>query len=702
MNLQRHLPFLGDVISCFYVALIKGVFTALVLMTTVVLLTQTASAKEEELEQGSINHPGEVTRGELLFKNQHDYSTAPLMHTEVNMEVTGLIARVKVKQFFNNPFDEWKEGIYVFPLPDDAAVDHMRMHVGERIIEGQIKEKQEAKRTYEAAKANGQRASLVEQERPNLFTNSVANIAPQETIIVEIEYQQSVTFDTNKFSLRFPTTITPRFIPGNIEIEGFTGTGWGKNTDEVEDAARITPPVVAPGDAKRNPLVINIDLDAGIPLTSITSPYHDIKLDKRNNAHFEVALTEKEIPSDRDFELVWQAEEKDMPQAALFNHRKADANYSLLMLMPPQERQENKLSRELTFVIDTSGSMSGTSIKQAKQALSLAVSELGANDFFNVIEFNSQPNKLFEQPIQATPSNISRAQHYITALYATGGTQMASALNMAFDQNTTNAPIKQIVFLTDGAVGNEDALFTIIKHRLNDYRLFTVGIGSAPNSHFMRRAAKFGRGTHTYIGNLAEVQEKMATLFNKLEKAMLADINIDWQGADVETWPTKVPDLYAGEPLMIVAKHEQEIGNINISGKLSNKEWNASLKLQGGQNNEGVPVLWAKQKIESLMDTYRTSSERESIKQQVISTALQYHLVSKFTSLIAVDVTPAKPLEENLDSQAMPVNLPHGQQHQKIFGPMPQGGLAFGFQLFIGGLCLLLSLFRNKALRYFA
>lgn len=702
MNLQRHLPFLGDVLNCFYLAFVKGLLTALVLMTTVIFLTQTASAKEEELEQGGINHPGEVTRGELLFKNQHDYSAAPLMHTEVNMEISGLIARIKVKQFFSNPFDEWKEGVYVFPLPETAAVDRMKMYIGDRVIEGQIQERQQAKRTYEAAKAKGQRASLVEQERPNLFTNSVANIAPKETIVVEIEFQQQVTFDSNQFSLRFPTAITPRYIPGNVEIESFSGTGWGKNTEQVNDAARITPHVVLPGDAKRNPLSINIDLDAGIALTSITSTYHDIKLNKLKDTHFKVDLGSKEIPSDRDFELVWQAEAKDTPQAALFNHRTKEGNYSMLMLMPPQERKTNKLDRELTFVIDTSGSMSGTSIRQAKKALLLAVSELEQNDFFNVIEFNSHSNKLFSQPVQATSANISKAEYFINGLHATGGTEMASALNMAFDQNSSTAPIKQIVFLTDGSVGNENFLFNIIKKRLNDYRLFTIGIGSAPNSHFMKRAAKFGRGTHTYIGNISEVQEKMATLFNKLEKAMLADIEIDWQGNSVEAWPNKIPDLYSGEPLIVVAKHENEINNIKISGKLSGSTWNASLKLQGGQNNESVPLLWARHKIENLMDNYRTSLERDTLKQEITDTALKYHLVSKFTSLIAVDVTPARPLEEELDSQAMPVNLPHGQQHQKIFGSMPQGGLPIYFQILIGSLCLLLSLFRKKALRHYA
>lgn len=702
MNLQRHLPFLGDVLNCFYLAFVKGLLTALVLMTTVIFLTQTASAKEEELEQGGINHPGEVTRGELLFKNQHEYSAAPLMHTEVNMEISGLIARVKVKQFFSNPFDEWKEGVYVFPLPETAAVDRMKMYIGDRVIEGQIQERQQAKRTYEAAKAKGQRASLVEQERPNLFTNSVANIAPKETIVVEIEFQQQVTFDNNTFSLRFPTAITPRYIPGNVEIESFSGNGWGKNTDQVSDAARITPHVILPGDAKRNPLSINIDLNAGIALTSITSTYHDIKLNKLKDTHFKVDLGSKEIPSDRDFELVWQAEAKDTPQAALFNHRTEDSNYSMLMLMPPQERKKNKLDRELTFVIDTSGSMSGTSIRQAKKALLLAVSELEQNDFFNVIEFNSHSNKLFSQPVQATSANISKAEYFINGLHATGGTEMASALNMAFEQNPSTAPIKQIVFLTDGSVGNEDYLFNIIKKRLDDYRLFTVGIGSAPNSHFMKRAAKFGRGTHTYIGNISEVQEKMATLFNKLEKAMLADIEIDWQGNSVESWPNKIPDLYSGEPLIVVAKHENEINNIKINGKLSGSTWNASLKLQGGQNNESVPVLWARHKIENLMDNYRTSLERDALKQEITDTALKYHLVSKFTSLVAVDVTPARPLEEGLDSQAMPVNLPHGQQHQKIFGSMPQGGLPIYFQILIGSLCLLLSLFRKKALGHYA
>ena len=353
----------------------------------------------------------------------------------------------------------------------------------------------------------------MEQERPNIFTTSVANIGPAETVVVEIEYQQVVSYNQGEFSLRFPMVVGPRYIPGKLRIDGFAGSGWSPNTDQVEDAARITPPVTVPGTKKINPVSISIDLDPGFRLDQVASPYHAITTENHSGTHYRIRLTTGEVPAHRDFVLNWRPAAGTGPRAALFKETFNAHDYALIMRLPPATGSAAIIHRELVFVVDTSGSMGGASIRQAKAALSLALSRLRDGDNFNIIQFNSYTAQLFPYPRPVSPATIQTAQYYVQSLQASGGTEMAPAILAALKDPPDNNMLRQIVFLTDGSVGNENELFRIIQSNLGDNRLFTVGIGSAPNSHFMARAADFGRGTHTYIGRIDEVQENMTELF---------------------------------------------------------------------------------------------------------------------------------------------------------------------------------------------
>ncbi len=641
----------------------------------------------------------ELGHGTLLFKENKQYKKAAQLDIDVVMNITGMINRVSVTQSFSNTTDNWQEGIYVFPLPENAAVDHMRLKIGERIIEGQIKEKQAAKKIYQQAKKQGKQAALTEQERPNIFTTSVANIAPHETVKVEIEYQQIVNYDNGAFSLRFPMVVGPRYIPGKQRIEGFAGTGWSLNTNEVPDAARITPPVLPPGSQRKNKVTLKINLDAGLLLEKINSPYHDIKVNKQAD-HYEIQLKQETTLANRDFELIWQPHASDAPKAALFTEEKNGDTYALIMMVPPTVKKTESLHREIIYVIDTSGSMGGQSIIQARAALELALTRLKPGDRFNVIQFNSFTAKLFNHAESVNPATLEQALNYVRALEASGGTEMATALHTALANQSNDNSLRQIIFMTDGSIGNEQSLFEIIQNELGRSRLFTIGIGSAPNSHFMQRAANYGRGTHTHIGKLNEVQTRMQNLFEKIENPILKDITIDWGqinntanniAANIESWPQKISDLYRGEPLLITAKANQLPNEINISGEVANNNWSSSLKLNGGQHRQGISTLWARNKISALMEQKR-DAEFESIKQLIIDTALEHHLVSKFTSLVAVDVTPVRPLDKNLDSHAIPTHLPAGWNHKKVFGqPFPATATDARLNFIIGILLLLLT-----------
>ncbi len=700
MNFQKPGTIISSTLHCIITGFVTGTLASCMLVLLVILLSAPAEATvmddEMTAELIRVDDPANVRQGTLLFKGEQDFSMAPVLKTDVQINVTGMIARATVKQHFRNPDTTWKEGVYVFPLPEDAAVDHLRMHIGQRVIEGQIQERQQARKQYEQAKSEGKKASLVEQERPNMFTTSVANIGPHEEIIIEIEYQHIVQYDSGTFRLRFPMVVAPRYIPGHpvapaeINISRFEGNGWAVNTDQVPDAARITPPVPHPDKGKLNPVNIEVNLDAGFPLQHITSSYHNIDIKQETETGYKLMLGNNTY-ADRDFELIWKPEPDAQPRAAFFNEQKGGDHYALIMMLPPEQNKGAVLSREVIYVIDTSGSMSGTSIVQAKAALELALAELKPGDRFNIIQFNSYTEQLFRFPQPVTHHSLREARNYVRTLQAQGGTEMLQALQAALNQSSENSGVRQVIFLTDGSIGNEDELFRTIQQQLGNSRLFTVGIGSAPNSHFMNRAASFGRGTYTYIGKVEEVQEKMQILFNKLQHPVLTDIQINWgDQINVETWPQRVPDLYLSEPLLLTARATSLPDTLNISGTVSGKTWNSSMKLQGGMEQTGISVLWARKKIAALMDQLNPYAEQDAIRQMIIDTALAHHLVSKFTSLVAIDVTPARVKEELLKSMSMPVNLPAGWEYEKVFGQLPQ--TATDAQLyFIRGILLLLT-----------
>jgi Ca-activated chloride channel homolog len=603
------------------------------------------------------------------------YSAAPALATEVHVRVFGVVARATVVQRFRNASEDWVEGIYVFPLPEGAAVDHLRMKAGERVIEGVIREREAARAEYDRAKENGHRASLVEQERPNLFTTSVANLGPGEELRVEIELQETLAFDEGEVRLRFPLVVGPRYIPGHPRSEAPAGLGWSSNTDQVGDASRITPPVAEPGDAWRHGVQIDVDLDAGFPVEQVLSRYHAVVSEASSESRYRVRLRDEEVPADRDFELAWKARPGAMPKSALFKEERDGATYALLTLFPPAGTpgMQSRLLREVVYVIDTSGSMEGTSIQQARKALLLAVDRLQAGERFNVVQFNSVTDQLFPESRPVTAATRAAARGYVSRLVATGGTEMAAALLAALNSSDNPQIVRQVVFLTDGSVGNEDALFGLIRQRLGDTRLFTVGIGSAPNGHFMTKAAEFGHGTFTYIGKIEEVEDKMGRLFRALESPVLTDIEVRWPvTAAVEAWPQRVPDLYAGEPVVLSARVTGAADEVVVTGRRGDQPWLSTLPLADGRAGVGMAVLWARRKVQALLDSRHEGAVEEEVRAAVVALGLEHHLVTPHTSLIAVDLTPARPVGATLDSRAVPTLLPAGWSHEAVFGQLPQ------------------------------
>jgi Ca-activated chloride channel family protein len=664
------------------------------LALVLVLATGLLSAQEAPVTQMD-----QVNRGELLIQTERpgEYQAAPLANTRVDIEVNGMIARARVTQTFSNPNDAWVEAIYAFPLPENAAVDHLRMSVGERLIEGVIGERQAARQAYDQAKQVGQHAALVEQHRPNLFTTSVANIAPKGEVIVSIEYQQTLLWRDGAFSLRFPMAVTPRYQPAvtrrideRIQVDG----GWSLLPGEIPNAA---PLVTEPRDEElaNNSMQLQLRLHAGFPVDGLHSAYHAIRTNALAADEIEIELADGRVLADRDFLLSWRPAADAAPRAAFFTEQSEGKTYGLLMVMPPsaQAAAIARRPRETLFVIDTSGSMGGNSIRQARAALLSGLDGLRPGDRLNIVEFNSDARALFDHSVPVSPRNLALAKGFVQALEAGGGTEMRSALRLALRADEPDAGLlRQIIFITDGAVGNEEELLQYIQQHLGAGRLFTVGIGAAPNSHFMTEAAHFGRGSYTYIAQAGEVRTVMEALFHKLEQPVLTDIRVELpEGADMT--PDPIADLYAGEPISLAMKLDSPIQAVKITGRLGSTDWSQHLELKSSAQQQGMRVHWAREKIHQWLRQEITGVAHQTIRQAVLELALAHHLVSPYTSLLAMDVTPARPADEAMQSQAFKAVLPAGFEAVTSAGTLTlaQGATASRLDILLGALLLLLA-----------
>jgi Ca-activated chloride channel family protein len=619
----------------------------------------------------------EMGTGSLLLKTVEpgQYLEAPRLKTDVAITVTGPIARARITQRFENPSDKWVEGIYVFPLPQNAGVDTLRMQIGDRFLEGQVKEREQARQIYERAAAQGYKATLVEQQRPNMFTNSVANIGPHETVVVQIEYQEAVRLDGDKFSLRVPLVVGPRYTPAAealVADSSSSGVQVVAVHDPVPDRDAVTPPVVNPIFGKINPVTLSVTLKSGVSLAAIESPYHEVDISRTDDKTATVSL-KGPVPADRDFVLNWKLAASGEPQASLYRETINGKNYYLAMVVPPVGTTQRRQAREAIFVIDNSGSMGGESIKQAKKALLMALSELKPGDRFNVVRFDDTLTVLFKDAVPADDYNLAVAKSFVNGLEAAGGTEIYPALKAALVDTTPldTTRLRQVIFLTDGDVSNEDQVLTEIGLSLGRSRLFTVGIGSAPNSFLMEHIASQGRGTFTHIGSEAEVDARMTELFNKLESPVMTDLRVTTNDAKLETWPNPIPDLYAGEPVVLTGATDERTGTLRLEGRMGSKPWAATLDLASAVEGSGVSTLWARSKISAIEDLRYHGTNQGDVDAQVLKVALDFHLVSRLTSLVAVDVTPSRPEHEDMTSQEMPTNLPAGWDFTKVFGEDP-------------------------------
>lgn len=609
---------------------------------------------------------GDVTSGALMLRardaNSQDGRVleAVRLGTDIDMTVSGLTVRTRVTQAFRNDTGRWVEAVYVYPLPEDGGVDTLKMVIGKKVIVGEIKKKAEAKAIYEAAKAQGQKAALVEQSRPNLFSNAIANLAPGETVLVQIEYQAPVKVTSGDYAVRAPLVVAPRYAsPGAPAAP--------------DAAAPILDPRVH---GKINPVTVTVHLRAGFPLASVSSPSHRVEV-RAEPGGKRITLAAGQAPADRDFVLTWRAAPIAAPTVGLFHETVAGQNYVLAQVTPPITTRAAPIPRDIIFVIDNSGSMGGESMRQAKASLAYGLAHLSPGDRFNLVRFDDSVTVLFPSVVSADAAHVAKAQKYLASLEADGGTEMIPAMAAALKDDASDdaGRVRQVVFLTDGAISDEQGLFDVLNAHRGRSRVFMVGIGSAPNTFLMSHAAEIGRGSFTHIGSTDAVEAAMRRLFDKLESPVATNLTAAFEGVTGDLTPAAMPDLYRGEPITVAARVTALAGALRISGTIDGQPWETRIALKDAQAGLGISKMWARRKIidaEVARSLAQISGDEANAR--VLALGLDHQLVTSQTSLVAVDKTPSRPADAPLTRADLPLNLPDGWDFDVLFNGAREAG----------------------------
>jgi Ca-activated chloride channel family protein len=550
----------------------------------------------------------------------------PLEHTGVSTSISGYIASVHVKQQFQN-----------FPLPQNSAVNGFVMAVGERRIRGIIRERQEAERIYREARNQGYVASLLTQERPNVFTQKVANIEPGKRIDVEITYFHTLTYDDGWYEYTFPMVVAPRFNPPGTS----DGVGAVARGQRGSSGQRTEVQYLRPGERSGHDISLGVDIMAGVSIEEIKCNSHKIEITNQESEQVRVTLSPEDSIPNKDFVLRYRVA-GDQVKTALLTHRDGDEGYFTFMLYPPQDRSDLERSpMEMIFVLDCSGSMKGAPMAQSRKAIDHALKQLRPQDTFQVIRFSNNASQLDPMPIPATPTNVRNGRSYVSKLQGRGGTQMIEGIKAALDFDHDPERLRFVTFLTDGHIGNESQILGEIHDRLGPARIFSFGVGSSPNRFLLNRMAKLGRGAVAYLGLHDDGGDVMDHFFERISHPVLTDIAIDWGSMEVEdVIPARVPDLFVGRPVIVTGKFRNpDATTVRVRGRAGAQVVEASFEVNpvaSAYAGKALPSIWARMRIAELADR-ATWDPNVELGNEVRTLALQYNLMSAFTSFVAVD-----------------------------------------------------------------
>ncbi len=586
----------------------------------------------------------------------------PALKTDVRADIQGDLATVEIVQLFENPTNEPMHARYLFPMNKDAAVYAMTMEVGDEIIRAKIKRKEEAKATFEKAKSEGKAASLLTQHRPNMFTQKIANLMPGMPVKVMLRYSQVVPKIDNAYELVVPLVVGPRYNPLGMgeapdiidegkshgkqrsTSRGSFGTWELENKVEYPEVTGLTLPETI--DAER--VAIEVKLNSDIPLGTVYSQTHDILVNggETNKA---ISLSEGRVIDNADFVLRYTLG-GEYTQAGFLTAQKQGQNYFSLMIEPPSMPDDASItSREMVFVLDTSGSMNGPPIDASKAFMRHALQNLRADDYFRIIQFGDTASEYSANPVRATKQNLDDGLSYVEGLYASGGTNIPLAVSQAFSAPEEINTMRIVVFLTDGYIGNESSVLQQISGIIGDARIYAFGVGSSVNRFLLSEMGRRGRGFARFIDPTEDVNEVAISLAQKLNAPVLTDIEIDWGNLTVhDVTPDIIPDLFAGDSIRIQGHYEgRGSHDIRINGLVKGQK--ASLPLQvslessNKKSRDAIPLIWARSRIADYMrqintpDYVRTFDESDdALKEKVVKLGLDFSLITKWTSFVAV------------------------------------------------------------------
>jgi len=551
----------------------------------------------------------------------------PLRGTEVNADVSGFVARVTVEQTFHNPYERPVEAVYLFPLPDDAAVDAMELRTGDRVVHAQIRRRQQAREEYAEARDSGLLASLLEQERPNLFRQSVANIRPGDEISVRLSYTQALPYEAGSYRFVYPMVAGPRY-----EADGEDGEG------------QLRQVVLTPGGERPDRVEVRVSADLGVAVDQVRSPTHEIEVERDGERRVNVSLQEGARP-DRDLDVRFRVAGETPTVAVLASPPQEDADdgghFSLALHPRMNVPDDEVMPRELVFVVDTSSSMHGRPMELAKAAMRRALEGMRPTDTFRVLSFSDTTSALSDAPLPATPENVARGRRFVDQLQALGATEMVRGLRAALEPEGEDDRMRFVLLMTDGFIGNEREIFREVNEHLGQARVFGFGVGSAVNRYLLTRLAEVGRGDAQVV-TLDESPEAAADVFHeRIGRPYLTDVAIDWGDLEVaDAYPRRLPDLFADRPLVVHARYGAGgSGEVTIRGRVAGRPFEQTVDVTLPSEGDARPELesvWARTRIRDLM-TAMALQPNEALREEVTQLGLRHHLLTQWTAFLAID-----------------------------------------------------------------
>jgi Ca-activated chloride channel family protein len=668
--------------------------------------------------------------------------TLPLDSVDIKASVVGRVTEVTITQVFKNPYSEHLEAEYIFPLAGCSSVNAFKMHVAGRTVTGTIQERRAAREEYQRALSDGKRASLLEQERDDVFTMQVGNIPPNEKITVEIKYTEKLEFfEDGTTELRLPLVVAPRYVPGEQIAREQVGDGVNFDTDMVPDASRVSPPRLAEGVNPDVQLSIAVEL---IPeqsasrdrllnrISNLSCSQHAVKSSTEDGAIL-VTLAKANELLNRDFVLKWKLVGERMTSSVVL-YRKAGENgagleeaYGMLSLVPPAFTGARTAPRDVVFLVDRSGSMMGDKMAYATRACSMLLSTLGPDDRFAINAFDdfcdwfSNRNSLaVGEYVNASLDGIETGSEYLRAIYARGGTELAKALGEALNlinANKSKGRMPVIVILTDGQVANESQIYKMAQHAGRDTRIFTIGIDTAINSPLLKRLASLAGGTSTFVGPGSQLEDALINVGREIGAPLVTDLKVEslTSGINIENLaPGRLRDLFAGRTSdglfrIKVDKDKWAPPRFKVTGKMSNgRKFSEEVAAQL-VDDEAIARLWAREYIKELEDDFRIKPARhDSIKKEIIELSLKFSVLTKFTAFVAVDEAETVNQTGELRQVVQPVHYPDQWELQSATGfwggsygcASPAPGTAYGAASFGTGALFGSSADPNRAHRF--